>query len=610
MIIGIDLGTSTSEVSVLRNGKPMLIREVRHAVAGIMASVVGIDRRGAVCVGTVAETLLVQKPDFAVQEVKRLMGTDSVVSIGGEEYRPQEISAFILRHLKEEAERYLGEPITEAVITVPAFWRDAARKATVDAGELAGLKVRRLINEPTAAALAYGVERPGVEEKILVYDLGGGTLDVTVLELSEGILDVIASVGNPQLGGKEFDELLMRFLADECRKNVGIDLLAELKNRQKLKSVAKGAKEALSSVDSTLVVLENLGIASNGSAIDFEYELTRDQLESLIRDLVESTQKQVDAALAEKKVSRDEINTILMIGGSTRMPLVRSFVSGLFGGKALRTDVSPDEAVSLGAAVLGGIEGGNYGETGVIITDVSPHTFGVATSTEVDGRVLDNLLSPLIERQSTIPRTSRKTFSTMHDWQERVHVRVFQGESRFCDENEPVGDFHHDLAPAPAGAPLEIEMSYNLDGMIEVVARDPKSGRESKLKIAPDARRLSDEEKVESKRRIDKRWKRESTGAGTSPAVATGSSQTVQGSSSRADTSSSEKQQDWREHPLYAPMAALVTHAERRLPVLGDEDCGRVRDLLRALREAVLKNNPKEAESLERRLTDLLFDLE
>lgn len=610
MIVGIDLGTSTSEVSVLRNGKPLLIREVRHSTAGIMPSVVGIDRRGAVCVGTVAESLLIPKPDFAVQEVKRLMGTDSVVSIGGEEYRPQEISAFILRHLKEEAERYLGEPVTEAVITVPAFWRDAARKATADAGELAGLKVRRLINEPTAAALAYGVERPGVEEKILVYDLGGGTLDVTVLELSEGILDVLASVGNPQLGGKDFDERLMRFLAEECRRLVGIDPTIEARHRSKMKDAAKKAKEALSAVDSTVVLLESLSIDASGAPIDFEYELTRDRLEALIRDLVESTQTQIDAALAEKKVKREDINTILMVGGSTRIPLVRRFVSGLFGGMQLRTDISPDEAVSLGAAVLGGIEGGSYGETGVIITDVAPHTFGVATSMELDGTRVSGVFDPLIERQSTIPRTVRRTYTTLHDWQERVHVRIFQGEELLCEDNEPVGDFLHEVTPAPAGSPVEVQMSYNLDGLIEVVARDPKSGRESKLRIDKDSRRYSDEQKAEAKRRIDRRWTRETTTGSSTVAQVTGSTQRTDSKGAAAEGTPSVSQQDWREHPLYAPMAALITHAERRLPVLADADRARVRDLLRALREAVLNNNAKEVESLEKRLTDLLFDLE
>jgi hypothetical protein len=229
---------------------------------------------------------------------------------------------------------------------------------------------------------------------------------------------------------------------------------------------------------------------------------------------------------------------------------------------------------------------------------------------ELDGTRVSGVFDPLIERQATIPRTVRRTYTTVLDWQEQVHVRIFQGEELLCEDNEAVGEFLHDITPAPAGSPVEVQMSYNLDGLIEVVARDPKSGRESKLRIEGDARRFSDEQKSESKRRIDRRWSRESTAGGATPPLVTGSTQAVHPTESRVEGGSAGSQQDWREHPLYAPMAALVTHAERRLPVLADEDCGRVRDLLRALREAVLKNNVKEAESLERRLTDLLFDLE
>lgn len=609
MIIGIDLGTSTSEVSVLRNGKPMLIREVRQANAGILPSVVGIDRKGAVCVGDAAASLLVPKPDFAVQEVKRLMGTDKTVTIGGEDYRPQEISAFLLRHLKEEAERYLGEPVTEAVITVPAFWRDAARKATQDAGELAGLKVRRLINEPTAAALAYGVERPGVEEKILVYDLGGGTLDVTVLELSEGILDVMASVGNPQLGGKDFDERVMQDLAEECRRRVGIDPRIDPRHRTKLKTEARKAKEALSSLESTFVVLEALGLNEVGGAIDFEYELTRDRLQSLIRDLVESTREQIDAALAEKRIDRSEIQTILMIGGSTRIPLVREFVSGLFGGKALRTDVSPDEAVSLGAAVLGGIEGGSYGTDGVIITDVAPHTFGVAINVMVDGESVTDAFDPLIERQSTVPRTERRTYYTITDWQERVNVRIYQGDAPMCSDNELVGQFQHELTPAPAESPVEVQMSYDLNGLVKVVARDPRSGQETKFQLLPDARRMSDEQKGQARARIDRRW----SSASSSPTARGAEGTPPTGRTSERPTPSTSGAAaggDWRAHPLYQPRAALVTHAERRLPELGEADRTRVRGLLLALKGAILGNDATETDSLEKRLTDLLFDLE
>jgi molecular chaperone DnaK (HSP70) len=297
-----------------------------------------------------------------------------------------------------------------------------------------------------------------------------------------------------------------------------------------------------------------------------------------------------------------------MIGGSTRIPLVRDFVSRYFNGRALRTDVSPDEAVSLGAAVLAGIEKGSFGDAGVIITDVAPHTFGVATAMDVDGEIVDDLFSPLIKRQSTIPRTVRESFSTMYDWQKRVHVRVFQGEGEFCHENEPVGDFHHELTPSPAGSPIEIEMSYNLDGLVVVVARDPKSGKESKLRIAPDARRLSDDQKVAAKQRLDRRWSREATPPATGRTSVTGESAETK---SAEDASQSKDQgPDWRAHPLFLPIEALVTHAERRLPILEATNRDKVRDLLRELKAAVLGGQSRDVDRLEKRLTDLLFDLE
>ena len=605
MIVGIDLGTSTSEVSVHRNGKPVLIREVRHSTAGILPSVVGIDRRGCVCVGAPAASLLIPKPEFAVEEVKRLMGTEERVTIGGEEYRPQEISAFILRHLKEEAERFLGEPVTDAVITVPAFWKDAARQATEDAGELAGLRVRRIINEPTAAALAYGVERPGVEEKILVYDLGGGTLDVTVLELSEGILDVMASVGNPHLGGKEFDERLMRHLADGCRRQTGIDLTADARYRTKLKDAARRAKEALSSSDVTTVLLENLALTADGASVDFEHDLTRSTFEGLIRDLVESTREQIDAALAAKGVERSAIDTILMVGGSTRIPLVRQVVSHHFGGKALRTDISPDEAVSLGAAVLAGVLAG---DSEVIITDVSPFTLGVATVEEdEDGRLTPGVFDPLIEKQSTIPRTVRRSYSTTVDWQESVHVRVFQGDARMCRDNTPVGDFRHRITPAPAGASIEVSITYNLNGRAIVTARDPRSGHETTAEMAAVPERMSGEQREAGRRRLESRWAQTGAGAAT-PTLA----QPPEASAAPLSTTSRAPAEalDWRARPLYEPIAPLATHAERRLPTLPDEARDRVRDLLRALREAVLAGDTARVAAAERRLTDVLFDLD
>lgn len=355
MIIGIDLGTSTSAVSVLRNGKPHLIREVRGAARGILPSVIGVNSKGALIVGEDIVSQLVLKPELAVQEVKRKMGTGEKLRLGAEEYTPQELSSFILRHLKEEAERYIGEPVADAIITVPAYFNDVQRRATQDAGELAGLNVRRLINEPTAAALAYGIDRPGVDEYVAVYDFGGGTLDVTILELSEGVLDVLASTGNTRLGGKDLDERLMSYVATECRRSTGLEILASPRGRQRLKAECRKAKEALSTSDAATIALDNLGISRDGSPIDFETEIRRETFEGLIRDLIDSTTEQLNEALDAKGLTPEQIKTVLLVGGSTRIPLVRDFVSKFFGGRTFPVHVSPDEAVSLGAAVLAGI---------------------------------------------------------------------------------------------------------------------------------------------------------------------------------------------------------------------------------------------------------------
>jgi molecular chaperone DnaK len=604
MIVGIDLGTSTSEVSFLRNGKPHLIREVNGSERGILPSVVGLNSKGTLRVGQDAVALLA-KPGFAVQEAKRQMGKPVRLPLGGEEYTPQEISAFILRHLKDETERYLGEPITDAVITVPAYFTDAQRQATEDAGELAGLRVRRLINEPTAAALAYGLERPGAEEKILVYDLGGGTLDVTVLELSEGYLDVFASTGNNQLGGKDFDERLMDFLAAECRRATGVDLLGP-KYRHRLKPVAKRAKEALSSADTTTVFLDNLGLTADQEPIDFELELTRAAFERIIRPLVESTREQLDEALAAKGLTPSDIQTILMIGGSTRVPLVQQFVSQYFGGRTLRSEVSPDEAVSLGAAVLAGIVDQKIDPATVVITDVCPFTLGVSVQRLVGDERISGFFDPLIEKQSTIPRTARKVYRTSSDWQDAVHVEVFQGEAEMCADNEPIADFMHPIKPAPAGQEVEIEFSYDLNNLVEIVVRDPSTGKETRRELRAGPGRMSDSDKKLARTRVDERWRQGAGGVRPTPAAGMPSSAPH---ASTAKPQSSPDEGAWKKSPLYANVAALMTHAERRVPELAPDVRGQVIRLLADMRAALVSENSMVLETTEQALTDLLFDL-
>ncbi len=493
MIVGIDLGTSTSEIAILRNGTPQILRDIGGSSHGFLPSVVAVDSDGRLAIGEAAVKMLTVRPDAAAAEIKRLMGTDARVQLGADSYRPEEIAAFILKHLKQEAERALGEPVSEVIITVPAYFTAVQRRATQEAAELAGLAVRRLINEPTAAALAYGLERPGIEEKIVVYDLGGGTLDVTVLDLSEGVLDVLASTGNAALGGKDFDYRLMRYLRDACMRECGVDLTASPTLQARLKAAAKRAKEDLSSSDRTSVVLDNLELAVDGTAIHWEHVVTREVFDAEIHDLVLSTRMQLDEALAVKRLSQGDITTVVLVGGSTRVPLVRDFVSEYFGGRVLRTEVHPDEAVALGAAVLGGIETQSIDASRLVVTDVAPWTLGVAVLRTNGGQKFSGMFDPLILKQTTIPRTVARQYKTTCDWQDAVHVQVYQGDAPRCSDNIFVGDFQlEDIKQVPAGAPIDIEFSYNLSGELEVSARRarPRSaGRHATERGAPRAGR-------------------------------------------------------------------------------------------------------------------------
>lgn len=596
MIVGIDLGTSTSEIAVLRNGRPELIRDVPGSIGGILPSVVALNAKGQIEVGTDAVQQSKVRPEMVVHEIKRHMGSDQTVTLGAIEFSPQEISAAILRRLKEAAEHFLGEPITEAVITVPANFNDRQRRATEQAAALVDLRVRRFINEPTAAAISYGENATGVEERLLVYDLGGGTLDVTVLELSEGVHDVLASAGIPKLGGKDFDDRLIALLVRECERIHDVPLTS-VKTQARIREAALNAKIALSANSECQVAIDFIGLDKQGEPLSFEMTLTRRMFEDVIRDLVESSTAAIDEALRVKNLSVEDIDTVLLVGGATRIPLVREVVSTYFGGRTLRTDVSPDEAVALGAAVLGGIEGGQVSPEHTILTDVSPYTIGVAVSEEEDGERMSNLFSPVLLKNTTIPRTVRKTFLTMHDWQDAVRVRVFQGEERLCSDNIFACEFTHPMASAPAGAEVHVEISYDLSGKILIEAIDASTGARTRHECVLGPGGLAEAELQSAKDRLNRNWK-----------VAAGAQERAVGGSGPQDIPPPPP--SWERSPLWTEVAALHSHAIRRLDELDEDKRTHLRLLLDRLESSASSGNGESLRKTEGELTEFLFDLE
>ena len=593
MIVGIDLGTSTSEVAYLRDGIPRLVRG-RGTVggAGVLPSVVGLLPDGTLEVGVAALNQAVVRPRFTVQEVKRLMGTAERVPLGDEAYAPQEVAALILRRLVAEAEAELGERVTEAVITVPANFDDVQRQATIDAGTLAGLRVRRLINEPTAAAVAYGLERPGREAKILVYDLGGGTFDVTLLELSEGVLDVLATAGNNRLGGADFDEALVRHLAAVCVRRTGVDLLATERGRQRLRREARTTvKEYLSTSQAVSLTMENVGLDARGEPVDFTAVVTRPEFERLLEPLVRSTEAQVREVLDAARLRPDEVDEVVFAGGSTKIPYVRQFVSDLFGGREFPQVVPPDEAVALGAAVVAGMEGGASASTALVVTDVLSRSFGVRV-VEVDdgGREDRDGFSVILPKNAKVPRTARRTYRTRVDFQDGVDIEVFQGEAGRCSQNAAIGEFRLAIGqPGPAGQPVEVEMSINLSGMLDVAAREVGGDGAARRSFAVSPLRMPDAERGAARARVDRLWAASAYGAtvdAAAPAVP-------------AAPRTPRAERAYR----------LAAQGERRAADAPPAARERVAALAAAVRAAADAGNGAELDALERELTDVLFDL-
>jgi molecular chaperone DnaK len=576
-IIGIDLGTTTSEISYIKNGKPEIITNDLNE--RITPSVVGVTDDGKYIVGEYAKRQLILKPDKTAAEVKSLIGTDKKIFLDKKGYLPEQISAILLRELKSYAEQFLEDEVYEAVITVPANFNSLQRQATKRAGEMAGLKVERIINEPTAAAMAYGLKNLEKEEKVLVYDLGGGTFDVSVLELFSGILDVKASRGQNRLGGKDFDKRIVDYVVEEFKKESYMDLSENVVAMSRIKEAAERAKIELSESEKTEINIPFIAANKDDNPLEIKVTLTREKMHELIADLINSTVKTIDDSLDAAGYSDEDIDVVIAVGGSSKMNCVRKLLEDRFGGK-LKLGVNPDEAVALGAAVQAGIKEDEISsEHGLVVTDNCQYNLGISIVEYGEyGRRFDGIFDPLIKRDAKIPCTVKKNYYTNYDYQTDVVIEVYEGVSKSVKENTRVGSVVLTGIPSALKGEeaLEVSFSYNLNGILEIIAKVLSTGKSIAATFDLN-----------------------------------GFDNSLMSISDFINSSKEKNTQleDWKNSGLAEEIKLTIEIAEKKLEKLDEDNKIEVGIVLNKLKKAVIENDKELIEKYDKKLTNMLFDL-
>jgi molecular chaperone DnaK len=578
IIVGIDLGTTNSEIAIYRDGRPVVLAD--DAGRLILPSVVGLADDGSLLVGEEARNQYLLHPDRTIRSIKRRMGRDEKVRLGERDYAPQEISAMILRRLKEIAEARLGHPIAKAVITVPAYFSDAQRQATREAGEIAGLEPVRILNEPTAAALTYEAgHREG--KRVVVYDLGGGTFDVSVVRIQDGVVEVISGHGNNHLGGDDFDAKLVGHILDHLKIKQGIDVSDDLRAMARITRTAEAAKKRLSDEAFCLVAEEYL-TESDGKPIHLSLEITRPEYEEMISPFIEETLEAVHVALKGAGMAVSEVDEILLVGGATRTPLVQHRLEETFG-MAPRGEVDPDLCVALGAAIQGAAIAGE--EVSAVLVDVTPYTFGISVLGEVDGDLYPYRFAPIIHKNSPIPVRRSEMFYTTFDDQDTVEINVFQGEHQDARENIQIGEFKIvGLSKAPAGNPIIVDLALDRDGILQVTAKEKKTGLQQRIVIDKAMARLGEGDLAEARSRIGGFFDQLSSDA--------------------------EVPEPANDDLLPFDVSDLITRAEGKLDDAGEEDRTELIDLIETIRDARKAGDRDRLADACEQLKDLIFYLE